>query len=156
MIITVPAKELERQGASLGLTSLPVFAYAENGVTPLGRGEVHTVNVVVDQTTGTIKLKASFPNEQDKLWPGDFVDCKIVVEKRDDGLTVPTAAVHQGPKAILSGWSARQHRRRSRPVRVRQTVGGTALIEDRIRGRQSRARRLLRLQAGSRVRSSRR
>ena len=47
---------------------------------------------------GTIKLKASFDNKQYKLWPGDFVDCRIQVDKRPDGLTVPTASVHQGPK----------------------------------------------------------
>ncbi len=129
VIITVPAKELARNKVSLGLTSLPVTAYAENGVTPLGRGQVHTVNVEVDQTTGTIKLKAEFNNEQYKLWPGDFVDCKIVVEQRENGLTVPTAAVRHGPRGDFVWVIQPDNTAAIRPIRVRQTVGGTAVID---------------------------
>jgi multidrug efflux system membrane fusion protein len=129
VIITVPAKELARNNISQGLVDLPVTAYAENGVTPLGRGQVHTVNVEVDQSTGTIKLKAEFNNEQYKLWPGDFVDCKIVVEQRDNGLTVPTAAVRHGPRGDFVWVIQPDNTVAIRPVRVRQTVGGTAVID---------------------------
>lgn len=129
VIISVPAKELARNKVSLGLVNLPVTAYAENGVTPLGRGQVHTVNVEVDQTTGTIKLKAEFNNEQFKLWPGDFVDCKIVVEQRDNGLTVPTAALRHGPRGDFVWVIQPDNTAAIRPVRVRQTVGGTAVID---------------------------
>jgi len=129
VIITVPAKQLEQNDISLGLTNLPVTAYAENGLTPLGSGQVQTVNNTVDQTTGTIKLKASFDNEQYKLWPGDFVDCKIVVEQRRNGLTVPTAAVRHGPRGDFVWVIQPDSTVAIRPVRVRQTVGGTAVIE---------------------------
>jgi multidrug efflux system membrane fusion protein len=129
VIITVPAKELARNNVSLGLVSLPVTAYAENGITPLGQGEVHTVNVEVDQTTGTIKLKASFNNERYKLWPGDFVDCKIVVERRSNGLTAPTAAIRHGPRGDFVWVIQPDNTVAIRPVRVRQTVGGTAVID---------------------------
>jgi membrane fusion protein, multidrug efflux system len=129
VIITVPAKELARNGVSLGQVNLPVTAYAENGVTPLGRGQVHTVNVEVNQTTGTVKLKAEFNNEQYKLWPGDFVDCKIVVEQRTNGLTVPTAAIRHGPRGDFVWLIQPDNTVAIRPVRVRQTVGGTAVID---------------------------
>jgi multidrug efflux system membrane fusion protein len=129
VIITVPAKELARNNVSLGQSSLPVTAYTENGITPLGRGEVHAVNVEVDQGTGTIKLKASFNNEQYKLWPGDFVDCKIVVEQRRNGLTVPTAAIRQGPRGDYVWVVQPDNTVAIRPVRVRQTVGGTAVLD---------------------------
>ncbi|MGO9698662.1 MAG: efflux RND transporter periplasmic adaptor subunit [Xanthobacteraceae bacterium] len=129
VIITVPAKELARNKVSLGLVNLPVTAYAENGVTPLGHGQVHTVNVEVEQTTGTIKLKAEFNNEQYKLWPGDFVDCKIVVEQRDNGLTVPTAAIRHGPRGDFVWVIQPDNIVAIRPIRVRQTVGGTAVID---------------------------
>jgi multidrug efflux system membrane fusion protein len=129
VIITVPAKELARNNVSLGQSNLPVTAYAENGITPLGRGEVHAVNVEVDQGTGTIKLKASFNNEQYKLWPGDFVDCKIVVEQRRNGLTIPTAAIRQGPRGDYVWVIQPDNTAAIRPVRVRQIVGGTAVID---------------------------
>jgi membrane fusion protein, multidrug efflux system len=108
---------------------LPVVAYSENGITPLGRGQVKTVNNTVDQTTGTIKLKANFNNEQHKLWPGDFVDCKIIVENSRNGLTVPTAAIRHGPRGDFVWVIQPDSTVAIRPVRVRQTVGGTAVIK---------------------------
>ena len=104
VLITVAAKELERHGISLGLTSLPVVAYPRTGLLRSAVVKFGRSSRTVNQTTGTITLKASFPNEQEKLWPGDFVDCRIMVDKRNDGLTVPTAAVQQGRKAIMFGW----------------------------------------------------
>jgi multidrug efflux system membrane fusion protein len=133
VIVTVPAKELRRHNVALGQTDLPVFAYAENGLTPLGRGKVDTVNNTVDQSTGTIKLKASFGNEAHKLWPGDFVDCRIMVDKQSDGLTVPTAAIHHGPRGDFVWLVTPENTAALRPVRVRQSLGGTSLIEGNLR-----------------------
>ena len=133
VIVTAPAKELRQHNVALGQTDLPVFAYAENGLTPLGRGKVETVNNTVDPTTGTIKLKASFGNEQHKLWPGDFVDCRIMVDKRPDGLTVPTAAIHHGPRGDFVWVVTPENTAALRPVRVRQSLGGTSLIEGNLR-----------------------
>ncbi len=129
VIITVPAKELERNNVSLGVTDLPVTAYAENGITPLDHGSVRTVNVSVDQTTGTIKLKAVFDNKNHKLWPGDFVDCKVQVDKRNDGLTVPTAAIHQGPRGDFVWLVKPDNTADVRAVRVRQSFAGNSLVE---------------------------
>ena len=152
VIITVPAKELARNNITLGQASLPVVAYAENGITPLGRGQVQTVNVSVDQTTGTVKLKASFDNEQYKLWPGDFVDCKIQVDKRSDGLTVPTAAVHQGAKGDFVWVIKPDNTADARPIRVKQSLGGTSLVDGNLRaGDNVVLDGYPRLQVGSRV-----
>ena len=152
VIITVPAKELARNDVSLGIADLPVTAYAENGITPLDRGKVHTVNNTVDQTTGTIKLKASFNNDQYKLWPGDFVDCKIQVDKRPDGLTVPTAAVHRGPKGDFVWLIKPDNTADVRPVRVKQSLGGTSLVEGNLQaGDNVVLDGYPRLQIGSRV-----
>ena len=125
----MPAKELAGNDISLGLTNLSVIAYSQNGITPLGRGQVQTVDNMVNQTTGTIKLKASFDNERYKLWPGDFVDCKVIVETRRDGLTVPTAAIRHGPRGDFVWVVQPDSTAAIRPVRVRQTVGGTAVIQ---------------------------
>lgn len=152
VIITVAAKELERNNISLGLTNLPVVAYSENGVTPLGRGQVQTVNNTVDQTTGTIKLKASFGNEQYKLWPGDFVDCKVMVDRRNDGLTVPSAAVHHGPKGDFVWVIKPDNIAELRLVRVRQALGGTSLVEGNLQASENVVLDgYQRLQVGSRV-----
>ena len=129
VIITVPAKDLAQAGSSPGLSDLKVFAYAQDGTTLLDRGRVVTVNNVVDPATGTIKLKADFPNERSKLWPGDFVDCRILVEQRRDGLTVPTAAVRHGPKGDFVWVIGDDGIAQPRGVRVRQTHGDVALLD---------------------------
>jgi multidrug efflux system membrane fusion protein len=110
------------------MVELPVNAYAQDGTTLLDRGKVAVVNNVVDPATGTIKLKADFPNERNKLWPGDFVDCKVEVESRHDGLTIPAAAVEHGPKGDFV-WVVADNIAEPRPVHVKQTISDTALID---------------------------
>ena len=91
------------------------------------------VNNVVDPATGTIKLKANFPNERNKLWPGDFVDCKVEVESRHDGLTVPAVAVQHGPKGDFV-WVVTDAVAAPRPVHVKQILSETALIDRGLQG----------------------
>jgi multidrug efflux system membrane fusion protein len=134
VIITVPAKALAHAGITPGLSDLTVFAYSEDESTLLDTGKVQTINNVVNQSTGTIKLKASFPNERSKLWPGDFVDCKVVVETRHNGLTVPSAAIQQGPKGSYVWVIRPDATAEPRGVVVRQTLGDTVLLD---RGVQS-------------------
>jgi membrane fusion protein, multidrug efflux system len=129
VIITVPAKALAQAGITPGLSDLAAYAYSEDGNTLLDSGKVQTINNVVNQSTGTIKLKASFPNERTKLWPGDFVDCKIVVETRHNGLTVPAAAIQQGPKGTYVWVIGPDNIAEPRGVFVRQTLHDTVLLD---------------------------
>jgi multidrug efflux system membrane fusion protein len=119
VIITVPAKALAQAGISSGLSDLAVSAYEQDGIALLDRGKVQTVN----------KLKANFLNERSKLWPGDFVDCKIVVESRHDGLTVPAEAIQHGPKGDFVWSVGPDSIVAPKRVRVRQTIGDDALID---------------------------
>jgi multidrug efflux system membrane fusion protein len=152
VIITVAAKQLAEAGISPGASNLPVLAFAQNGHTVLDRGTVLTVNNEVDVATGTIKLKAEFPNARYKLWPGDFAECRVVVDKGHDVLTVPVAAVRHGANGdfvwIVRPDNVAEHRR----VTVKQTSGETAVIE---RGLQAADRVVIEgqyhLQPGSRV-----
>jgi len=134
VIITVPATELAEAGVSQGLSDMPVFAYAENGRTQLDRGKVQTVDNVVDPATGTIKLKASFPNERYKLWPGNFTDCRVMVGKRHNGVTVPTAAVRHGPKGDFVWLIRPDNTAEAKSVAVKQTLGDTALLDRGLQG----------------------
>jgi membrane fusion protein, multidrug efflux system len=129
VIITVPANALAQAGVSSGMVELPVNAYAQDGTTLLDRGKVEVVNNVVDPATGTIKLKADFPNERNKLWPGDFVDCKVEVESRHDGLTIPATAIEHGPKGDLVWVVSEDSIAKPRPVHVKQTLSDTALVD---------------------------
>jgi len=63
----------------------------------LGQGELRAMDNQVDEATGTIKLKAVFQNRQFELWPGQFVNIRLLVDTRRRQLVVPSSAVNQGP-----------------------------------------------------------
>src|SRR4051794_14045387 len=65
---------------------------------PIDRGKLAVLDNQVDPATGTIKLKATFPNAGLKLWPGGFVNVRMLVETQRGVVTVPTAAVQRGPR----------------------------------------------------------
>jgi multidrug efflux system membrane fusion protein len=81
---------------TLGPLTVTALSRADNKV--LGQGTVLLVNNLIDQTTGTIELKATFPNKDHALWPGQFIDAQLLVETRHGAITVPAAAVQRGPQ----------------------------------------------------------
>ncbi|MDQ2803836.1 MAG: efflux RND transporter periplasmic adaptor subunit, partial [Pseudomonadota bacterium] len=75
-------------------------ALAGDGKTELGSGQLQTLDNAIDPSTGTIKLKAVFANAQDRLWPGLFVNAKLLVATERNALTVPSVAVLHGPSGL--------------------------------------------------------
>lgn len=74
---------------------LAVQAYPREGKDLLGTGQLVLLNNQIDPATGTVQLKASFPNPQHRLWPGQFVNVRLLLGTRDQALTVPAAAVQR-------------------------------------------------------------
>ena len=68
---------------------------------PLDRGQVKVIDNQVDQTTGTVKLKAEFPNADLQLWPGQFVNVRVLIDTLRQVVVVPTAAVQRGPSGTF-------------------------------------------------------
>ena len=99
---TLPQGDLPRVTAAMaqGATTkskLAVLAYTGDDQTKLDTGELLTPDNAIDPTTGTIKLKASFPNTTEQLWPGQFVNARLLQTTLHDVLTVPSVAVQHGP-----------------------------------------------------------
>jgi multidrug efflux system membrane fusion protein len=94
---TVPQDNLPRIQDAMAAGPLTVAAYASDDRTELDRGRLLTVDNAIDAATGTIKLKATFPNEKNRLWPGQFVHLRLLVETARGALTLPSAAVQHGP-----------------------------------------------------------
>jgi multidrug efflux system membrane fusion protein len=129
VIFTFPAKDVAGAKLVPGQTHIPVIAYAANNKTSLDRGTVDLVDNEVDPTTGNIKLRASFPNEALRLWPGDFVNGRVIVQVRHDGLTIPPAALRHGPRGDFV-WIVRDDNTvRTESVRVRQSADGRVLVD---------------------------
>ncbi|HEV2678564.1 MAG TPA: efflux RND transporter periplasmic adaptor subunit [Aliidongia sp.] len=129
VVFTVAAAALERTRLTLGEAHEPVAAIGQDDKTELDHGTIDLVDTQVDPSTGTIKLKASFPNAALKLWPGNFVNGRITVDDRKDGVTVPTAAVRHGPRGDYVWLVKADDTVKAQDVSTGQAYGGRTLVE---------------------------
>ena len=81
---------------------LAVDVFGNDGVTVVDTGVLKGIDNQVDQTTGTLKLKAEFPNPKFQLWPGQFVNVRLKVETIPHAVVIPTSAVQRGPAGTFS------------------------------------------------------
>lgn len=95
---TVPQQELARINKASLLNQLDVQAVDANGSDVIDHGVLAVVNNSIDATTGTVKLKANFPNPQLQLWPGIFCNVRLRVETLHNAIVVPVGALQRGPK----------------------------------------------------------
>jgi multidrug efflux system membrane fusion protein len=117
-----------------GPLTVTVSSRGDNKV--LGEGTVLLINNQIDQTTGTIQLKATFPNKDHALWPGQFVDAQLMVETRHNAVTVPSAAIQRGPQGVYAYVIKADNTVEMRPIKVSTANAGgpTALIESGVSG----------------------
>lgn len=97
VVFTLPQNDLPAIVDGMAAGQLPVMAYASDDKTQLDKGVLLTPDNMIDTATGTIKLKATFPNQSNRLWPGQFVNARLLVGTRQNVLTIPSAAVQHGP-----------------------------------------------------------
>ena len=102
VIFTLPQDDLEEVREAMLHGSVPVLAFDENNEHQLAQGKLMLINNQIDQTTSTISLKASFPNDDARLWPGEFVHIRIQVATRSDAVTIPSVAVQRGPTGLYT------------------------------------------------------
>jgi multidrug efflux system membrane fusion protein len=107
---------------------LTVLAYSQDNTIKLDEGVLGLVNNEILQTTGSIQLKANFPNKEHRLWPGELVNARLLVDTRHDGLSVSASAVLQGPKGAYAYVINTNNTVEIRPVTVAQISEGQALI----------------------------
>ncbi|WP_035660315.1 efflux RND transporter periplasmic adaptor subunit [Bradyrhizobium sp. STM 3809] len=99
---SLPQQQIMRVNAAAAKGPLAVDVFGNDGVTVIDTGTLRGIDNQVDQTTGTLKLKAEFPNAKFQLWPGQFVNVRLKVETLTQALTVPTSAVQRGPAGTFS------------------------------------------------------
>ncbi|HEX7921650.1 MAG TPA: efflux RND transporter periplasmic adaptor subunit [Bradyrhizobium sp.] len=97
VIFTLPSGEIPGVRQALASGDASVDVYDAQNKRKLDHGSLMLINNQVDSTTGTVQLKASFPNAGNTLWPGSFVNVHLTIAVRHDALTVPLTAVRQGP-----------------------------------------------------------
>jgi membrane fusion protein, multidrug efflux system len=125
---TLPQDTLTRVRDEQAKSPLAVEAYADDNKTLLGKGDLTLVDNSVDQATGTIHLKAAFPNPEERLWPGQFVNLRVVLSVRKQVPTVPAQTVQQGPEGEYAYVIAKNDTVVRRPVEVAAVQEGIAVI----------------------------
>jgi len=127
VMFTVPQQQLPDLTAALASGPLEVIAL-DDSKTQLDRGTVGLIDNRVDPASGTVRLKAIFPNASQRLWPGQFVDIRVVTQVLHNVLTTPSSAISQGPKGAFAYVVARDGTVDLRPVTVVREIGGVAQI----------------------------
>jgi multidrug efflux system membrane fusion protein len=131
LIFTLPETVLpqiqQQQQKSKG--PLTVLAYSQDDKIKLDEGALGLVNNQIIQTTGSIQLKANFPNKEHRLWPGELINARLLLDTRHDGLTVPASVVQQGPQGTYAYVVNPNSSVAIRTVKVAQVSDGQALID---------------------------
>jgi membrane fusion protein, multidrug efflux system len=96
-VFTLPQKNLTDIYDATLRGPVQVLAFDQDNVRQLATGVLLLIDNQIDQTTSTIRLKAQFPNDDNRLWPGQFVRVRILAQTSKGALTMPTAAVQRGP-----------------------------------------------------------
>jgi membrane fusion protein, multidrug efflux system len=129
VIFTLPETDLPQIQQQLAKGPLTVLAYSQDDTIKLDEGKLTLVDNEILQTTGTIRLKAEFPNTAHRLWPGELINMWLLLDTRHDGLTVPASAVQQGQQGAFTYVIGSDNTVAVRPITVFQISGGQALID---------------------------
>jgi membrane fusion protein, multidrug efflux system len=138
LIFTLPETNLPQiaQQQQNTKTPLAVLAYTQDNTSLLDQGVLGLVNNEILQTTGSIQLKANFPNTSNKLWPGQLVNARLLLDTRHNGLTVPAAVVQQGTKGPYAYVVNPDSTVAIRPIKVAQISDGQALIDSGLKANE--------------------
>jgi multidrug efflux system membrane fusion protein len=99
---TLPQDDLPQVVKAMQAGPVTTLAYASDDTTLLDTGTLLTPDNSIDPGTGTIKLKATFPNPGNALWPGQFVNCRVLVAVEKNVVTVPSMAVQHAPAGLYA------------------------------------------------------
>ncbi|HLM19923.1 MAG TPA: efflux RND transporter periplasmic adaptor subunit [Propionibacteriaceae bacterium] len=137
LIFTLPQTTFAQVQQQTAKGPLTVFAYSQDDKTELDQGTLELIDNQILQTTGTIRLRADFPNAKRQLWPGQLLNARLLVDTRHDGLTIPASAVQQGPNGSYVYVIGTDQKVRVQLVTVAQISDGQALIDSGLQANEN-------------------
>ena len=129
VMFTLPAADIPEVQEALAKGSVKVVALSADGKTELDTGTLAAIDNQANTTSATIGLKGTFPNPDRRLWPGMFVNARVVTQVQDNGLIVPLDAIQQGPQGQYVFVVGPDHKAAMHPVSVRESLNGEALVD---------------------------
>lgn len=128
VLFTLPAQTLDDVREAMARGPVEVTAYDRNNVRILSKGTLATVDNLIDPATATYRLKAMFSNEDEKLWPGEFVNARVLLTTRKDVVVIPPLAVQRGPHGLFT-WIVRPDNTvEPRPIETSTTTGDRTIV----------------------------
>ena len=128
VFFSLPQQNLPELTRGMAEGDLPVDALSSDGKGTLDKGKVMVIDNQVDQTTGTVKLKGEFPNNDLQLWPGQFVNVRVLIDTLRQAVVVPTAAIQRGPNGAFVYVLKQGNTVTVRPVTLTQQDDSRAVV----------------------------
>src|SRR5713101_7829860 len=128
VLFILPQQQLPQVNKAFAAGALPTEVTESDRKRVLDRGRLQVINNQIDQTTGTVQLKAEFPNSDLQLWPGQFVNVRLLIDTLRQVVVVPTAAVQHGPNGTFVYRVKPDNTVTVRPVAVKQQDENQAVI----------------------------
>src|SRR5208282_2925485 len=125
---TLPEEQLAAVQRALASGPVKVATVAREGGAVLDEGTLSLIDNQIDQTTGSVRLKATFDNAHNTLWPGQYVNARVLVRTARDALTIPDAAVQLGPDGPFTYVVKDDSTVEVRPMRIAESSGGLTIV----------------------------
>jgi len=128
VMFTLPAQTLDGVREAMVRGAVEVAAYDRDNVNLLSSGTLATIDNVIDPTTATYRLKAMFKNEDEKLWPGEFVNARLLLETRKSVVVIPPTAVQRGPHGLFTWVVKDDNTVEPREIQTGTTTGNQTIV----------------------------
>jgi multidrug efflux system membrane fusion protein len=129
VMFTLPSRALDNIRQATDRGPIEVIAFDQDNRLPLSTGKLLMIDNAVDQATATIRLKAIFPNADDRLWPGEFVNARLLMETRRDAIVVPSSAVQRGPQGLYTWVVSPNNTAVVRQIQVGPTAEDSTIVD---------------------------
>lgn len=128
VLFTLPAQFLDDVRTALAHGPVVVTAFDQNNRRALSAGKLLLVDDAIDPATDTMRLKAIFPNDDESLWSGEFVNARLSLKTLGDVLVIPSAAVQRGPQGLFAWVVTSKDTAEPRPIKVGPTTGDLTVV----------------------------
>jgi len=133
VLFTLPSRAVSELREAMARGPIEVLAFDQNNRRSLATGKLLLIDNTVDQATSTIRLKAMFPNHDERLWPGDFVNARLLLETQPNVLVVPSSAIQRGPRGLFAWIVTANNTAEPRTIEVGATAGELTVVTTGLR-----------------------
>jgi len=134
VLFTLPARALDDVRDAMARGPVEVTAFDQDNRRALATGKLLLVDNIIDQASATIRCKAMFPNEDERLWPGQFVNARVLLGTQANAVVIPTGAVQRGPQGLFVWTVTDKQRAEPRPIQVGGAYGDLTVIASGLTG----------------------